>query len=61
MSRATKSKSWRQNAARPTRGATRSEDDAEQALKEIVAVQTKPADRRDSATVLREKQTKRSR
>jgi hypothetical protein len=56
MSAAPKSKPLRRDKARLTRDATCSEDDAEQALKEIVAAQ-----RRDnSARVLREKRTKKS-
>jgi hypothetical protein len=62
MSPAAKSKPSTRNAARSTRQATRFEDDAEQALKEIIAVQAKPVDRRgDGARALREKRTKSSR
>jgi len=41
MRPAPKSKSVRRNLARPTRVAARFEDDAEQALEEIVAAQAK--------------------
>jgi len=59
VSPAPKSKPLRRNAARLTRDATRSEDDAEQALKEIVASQAKPVDRHHySPRDLRKKQTK---
>ncbi len=50
MSPASKSKTSTPNAARSTPDMMRFEDDAEQALKEIAAVQTKLAERRaDSA------------
>lgn len=56
MSQAAKSKQSRRNAARLTQDTARSEDDAEQALKEIAAAQEKLAERRDdSARVLRQK------
>jgi len=59
MSPAGKSKHLTRYSARLTRDATRSEDDAEQALKEILAVQAKLVDRRDdSAKALPEKRTK---
>jgi hypothetical protein len=59
MSPPPKSKPATRNPARPPRYAARFEDDAEQTLKEIVAVQLKSADRRhDSAGVLRDKRTK---
>jgi hypothetical protein len=61
MSPAAKSKSLKRSAARSPRHATRFEDDAEQALQEILAVAAKSADRRgDRARVLREKRTKSS-
>jgi hypothetical protein len=59
MSPAPKSKPSTRNSGRPPRYAARFEDDAEQTLKEIAAVQLKSADRRDdSARVLRDKRTK---
>jgi ABC-type tungstate transport system permease subunit len=59
MSQARKSKSPTRNVARLTRDVSRSEDDAEQALKEIAVVQAKLAGRGDdSARDLREKRTK---
>jgi hypothetical protein len=59
MNPAPKSKPLRRNSARLMRDAARPEDDAEHALKEIVAFHAKLADRRDdSARVLRKKRTK---
>jgi len=56
MSPAPKSKPLARNSAQLTWDATRSEDDAEQALKETIAFQAKLAKRRDdSARVLRTK------
>lgn len=55
----TKSKPARRNSARLTRHIIRSEDDAEQALKEIAAAQARLTDgRSDSAKVPRAKRRK---
>jgi hypothetical protein len=55
MSPPPKSKPLTRNSTRLTRDPTLSEDDAEQALKEIVAVQDKLANRRDDSSRFCEK------
>jgi hypothetical protein len=55
MSPPPKSKALTRNSTRLTRYATLSEDDAEQALKEIVAVHGKLVDRRGSSSRFCEK------
>ncbi len=62
MSETAKAKPATRNASRSTRQATRFEDDAEHALKEIVAVAAKSAGQGDDgASVSREKPTKSAR